>query len=90
MGPARYKDLWTGGTAWDGREVRSALARFAALMRYVNTDHAALSWDGAVQYAIDGKCATTIMGDWAEGYFKAKGLVPGVDFGWAAAPGTQG
>ena len=54
MGPARYKDLWTGGTPWDGVEVRAALARFAALMRYVNTDHAALSWDGAVQYVIDG------------------------------------
>ena len=42
-------------------------------MTYANTDHAAMSWDGAVQYVIDGKCAMTIMGDWAEGYFKAKG-----------------
>jgi glucose/mannose transport system substrate-binding protein len=90
MGPARYKGLWTGETPWDGPEVRSTLARFAVLMRYVNTDHAALSWDAAVQYVIDGKCAMTIMGDWAEGYFKAKGLVPARDFGWSASPGTRG
>ena len=90
MGPQRYKGLWTGDTPWDGPEVKLALIRFTGLMRYVNTDHAALSWDGAVQYVIDGKCAMTIMGDWAEGYFKAKGLTPGRDFGWTASPGTRG
>ncbi len=90
MGPERYRGLWTGETAWDGPEVRLALIRFAGLMRYVNTDHAALSWDAAVQYVIDGKCAMTIMGDWAEGYFKAKGLTPGRDFGWIVSPGTRG
>jgi glucose/mannose transport system substrate-binding protein len=90
MGPEKYRQLWTGEAPWDGPDVKAALARFAVLMRYVNTDHAALSWDGAVQYVIDGKCAMTVMGDWAEGYFKAKGLIPNVDFGWAASPGTQG
>jgi glucose/mannose transport system substrate-binding protein len=90
MGPEKYKGLWTGGTPWDGPEVKSALTRFAGLMRYVNSDHAALSWDGAVQYVIDGKCAMTVMGDWAEGYFKAKGLTPGKDFGWTPSPGTGG
>ena len=74
MGPARYKGLWTGATAWDGGELRTALSRFATLLRYVNTDHATLSWDAAAQYVIDGKCAMTVMGDWAEGYFKAKGV----------------
>jgi glucose/mannose transport system substrate-binding protein len=90
MGPERYRGLWTGDTPWDGPEVRLALIRFGGLMRYVNTDHAALSWDAAVQYVIDGKCAMTIMGDWAEGYFKAKGLTPGKDFGWTVSPGTRG
>ena len=28
----------------------------------------------------------TIMGDWAEGYFKAQGQTPDVDFGWLASP----
>ena len=90
MGPERYKGLWTGDTPWDGPEVQLALIRLAGLMRYVNSDHAALSWDAAVQYVIDGKCAMTIMGDWAEGYFKAKGFTPGRDFGWTPSPGTRG
>jgi glucose/mannose transport system substrate-binding protein len=90
LGPQKYKGLWTGGTRWDSTEIRAALATFARLMRDVNSDHAALSWDGAVQYVIDGKCAMTIMGDWAEGYFKAKGLTPNKEFGWAPSPGTDG
>jgi glucose/mannose transport system substrate-binding protein len=90
MGPERYKDLWKGAAPWAGPELRQALKTFATLFEYVNTDHAALNWDGAVQYVIDGKCAMTIMGDWAEGYFKAKGLTPNREFGWVASPGTGG
>jgi len=90
MGPARYKGLWMATTPWDGPEVRRALKTFATLLGFVNADHAALSWDGAVQYVIDGKCAMTIMGDWAEGYFKAKGLTPNKEFGWVPSPGTEG
>jgi glucose/mannose transport system substrate-binding protein len=90
MGPARYKGLWTGATPWDGGELRTALSRFATLLRYVNTDHATLSWDAAAQYVIDGRCAMTVMGDWAEGYFKAKGFTPDKEFGWVPFPGTKG
>ncbi len=90
MGPDAYKGLWTGATPWSGTGVKSALATFAKLMEFVNTDHAALSWDAAAQYVVDGKCAMTIMGDWAEGYFKAKGLTPNVEFGYAPSPGTSG
>jgi glucose/mannose transport system substrate-binding protein len=90
MGPERYKSLWTDSSTWTGPEVRRALSRFATLLGYANTDHAALSWDNAVQYVIDGKCAMTIMGDWAEGYFKAKGLTPNREFGWVPSPGTEG
>ena len=90
IGPAKYKGLWTGATRWDSPELKAALATFAKLMRYVNSDHASLSWDGAVQYVIDGKCAMNIMGDWAEGYFKARGLTPNKEYGWMPSPGTQG
>jgi len=90
LGPEKYKGLWTGATRWDSPEIRNALATFARLLRYVNSDHAALSWDGAVQYVIDGKCAMTIMGDWAEGYFKARGQTPNKEFGWVPSPGTAG
>jgi glucose/mannose transport system substrate-binding protein len=90
MGPLKHQGLWSGTTSWTGPEVKEALVQFASLMRYANTDHAAMSWDGAVQYVIDGKCAMTIMGDWAEGYFKAKGCTPDREFGWAPSPGTAG
>ncbi len=90
LGSEGYRGLWDGSTPWDSPEARQAISRFIALLDYVNSDHAALSWDGAAQYVADGKAAMTIMGDWVEGYFKAKGLTPGEQFGWAASPGTAG
>ncbi len=90
LGSEGYRGLWDGSTPWDSLEARQAIARFIGLLDYVNSDHAALSWDGAAQYVADGKAAMTIMGDWVEGYFKAKGLAPGEQFGWAASPGTAG
>ncbi|MBN1811652.1 MAG: carbohydrate ABC transporter substrate-binding protein [Anaerolineae bacterium] len=90
MGPEKYRGLWTGKTDWDGAEVKQALETAAELMGYVNADHAALSWDQAAQLVADGDAATTIMGDWAEGYFKSIGLTPDVEFGYAPAPGTAG
>jgi glucose/mannose transport system substrate-binding protein len=90
LGSEGYRGLWDGSTPWDSPGARQAIARFISLLDYVNSDHAALSWDGAAQYVADGKAAMTIMGDWVEGYFKAKGLAPGEQFGWAASPGTAG
>ncbi len=90
MGPEKYKGLWDGSTDWNGPEVKSALTTFAKVMNYVNEDHAALSWDQAAQLVADGDAAMTIMGDWAEGYFKSIKLKPGVDFGWVPSPGTAG
>lgn len=90
MGAEKYKGLWNGETDWNGPEVKLALETFAKMMQYVNSDHAALSWDQAAQYVADGKCAMTIMGDWTEGYFKSKGLTPNKEFGWVPTPGTAG
>ena len=77
LGSEGYRGLWDGSTPWDSPAARQAIARFIGLLDYVNSDHAALSWDGAAQYVADGKAAMTVMGDWVEGYFKAKGLTPG-------------
>ncbi len=90
MGAEKYKGLWTGTTDWNGPEVTQALETMVKMLGYVNTDHAALSWDQAAQYVADGAAAMTIMGDWAEGYFKSKGMTPNVEFGWAPSPGTTG
>jgi len=90
MGPEKYKGLWTGTTDWNGADVKAALENMVKILSYVNTDHAALSWDQAAQLVIDGNAAMTIMGDWAEGYFKSKGLTPNNEFGYVPSPGTSG
>ena len=90
LGPDDYRGLWTGDTAWNGAEVQGALDTFAQMMGYVNEDHAALSWDQAAQLVADGDAAMTIMGDWAEGYFKSIGQTPNQEFGWVPSPGTAG
>ena len=90
LGPDAYAGLWTGATDWGSAEVTTALNNFDRMLNYVNEDYAALSWDQATQLVIDGTAAMNIMGDWAEGYFKAQGWTPGVEFGWAPSPGSAG
>lgn len=90
LGPDGYRGLWDGTTDWNGPEVTAALEDLAWMMEYVNDDHSALSWDQAAQLVVDGDAAMTIMGDWAEGYFKSVGLTPDVEFGYAPSPGTGG
>ncbi len=90
LGPDAYRGLWDGATDWNGSGVTEALEAFADMMDYVNADHAALSWDQASQLVVDGDAAMTIMGDWSEGYFKAAGWTPDVEFGYVPSPGTAG
>ncbi len=90
LGPEGYRGLWTGDTDWSSARVGIALDTFKRMMDYVNEDHAALTWDQAAQLVADGDAAMTIMGDWAEGYFKSIGLEPDVDFGYVPSPETGG
>ncbi|MDD5623069.1 MAG: ABC transporter substrate-binding protein [Actinomycetota bacterium] len=90
LGPADYIGLFDGSVAWDSAKVKDAIQTFVDMLDYVNSDHSALAWDEAAQYVIDGTAAMTIMGDWAEGFFKSKGLTPDVEFGYEPAPGTSG
>jgi len=87
LGADAYKGLWTGETDWSGPEVTKALENFKMMVSYVNSDHSALSWDQANQLVIDGKAAMTIMGDWCDGDYVAKGFT---GYGWAPVPGTKG
>ena len=73
LGAEKYKGLWNGTTSWNDPEVTTALESFKTMMSYANTDHPALSWDGAAEYLIDGKGGMMIMGDWADGWFTSKG-----------------
>ena len=87
LGPDGYKGLWTGATDWNGAGVRKALETFAKMLDYVNSDHAARSWDQANDLIVQGKAAMFIHGDWANGDFMAKKFD---DYGWAPAPGNGG
>ena len=87
LGEAKYNGLWDGTTDWAGADVTAALENFKMMLGYVNSDHAALSWDQANQLVIDGKAAMTIMGDWVDGDYVAKKFT---GYGWASPPGTKG
>jgi glucose/mannose transport system substrate-binding protein len=90
LGADAYTGLWNGDTAWDSEGVTEALTLLERLLEHVGTEHAELTWDEAAQQVADGTAAMTLMGDWAEGYFKSKGRVLGTEIVWAPAPGTSG
>ena len=87
LGPEDYKGLWKGTIPWTDTRVTDALNSFKKMMTYVNTDNAALTWDGAAQYLTSGKAAFLIMGDWTAGWFASSNFT---DYGWTATPGTNG
>ncbi len=90
LGPEGYNGLWNGTTSFNDPGIGRAIVIFEELIKYVNEDHAALTWQDATKMVFDGKAAFNVMGDWAEGYLKTLGWTPGVEFGWMAVPGTQG
>jgi len=90
MGPEDYNALWDGEETFDHEGVREALYLLDEMLEYVNPDHAALDWQGAAELLVEDEAAFTIMGDWAEGYFRAEGWEPVDDYGWTLVPGTEG
>ena len=90
IGPDRYLGLWDGSTQFTDPDVRQAIATYGRLLEYLNKDHAALSWDQAVQKLIQGDCAMYSMGDWVYGELVQANLTDNVDFGWVAHPGSDG
>ena len=87
LGAEGYKGLWTGKTQWTDAKVTDALNTFKKMLGYVNSDHAALTWDQANDQLIAGKAAMTIMGDWVNGDYTQKKFD---GYGWTLAPGTKG
>jgi glucose/mannose transport system substrate-binding protein len=90
LGVDGYNGLWDGSTDWGSPEVATAIENFGQMLSYTNSDASTLSWDQAAQLVADGDAAFTIMGDWAEGFFKSLDLAPMEGFGWAPAPSTAG
>jgi glucose/mannose transport system substrate-binding protein len=96
LGADGYSALWDGSNDWSGADVTASLETYAQVLEHVNEDAASLTWQDASQLVANGHAAFNIMGDWADGYFSGDtaggnlGLEPGVDYGWAPPPGTDG
>ena len=90
LGPDGWRGLFTAKTSFDSPEVRSAVQTYGTLLGAANTDHTALTWDQAVLNVTEGKCAASLMGDWAYGELVNKGKKEGTDFAYLPFPGTKG
>ena len=96
VGADEYTALWNGKSDWASADVTKAIANFAKVMSYANTDYASLTWQDASKLVADGDAAFNVMGDWADGYFEGKvdggnlGLTAGTDFAYMPVPGTKG
>lgn len=88
LGPDAYVGLWDGKTAWSDAKVTEAIQDFAWVLDYLNPDHAALTWDGALDVVIAGKAAFTSMGDWAWGNVVNQKVEDQI--GYVTHPGTDG
>ena len=66
----------------------TAIEEFAWVLDYLNPDHAALTWDGALDVVIAGKAAFTSMGDWAWGNVVNQKVEDQI--GYVTHPGTDG
>jgi glucose/mannose transport system substrate-binding protein len=88
LGPEAYVGLWDGTTPWNDAKVTTAIEDFAWVLDYLNPDHAALTWDGALDVVIAGKAAFTSMGDWAWGNVVNQKVEDQI--GYVTHPGTDG
>jgi glucose/mannose transport system substrate-binding protein len=88
LGPDDFTKVWKGEVGWDDDRVTTAIQNLAKYFDSVNSDHAALTWDGAADEVYAGKAAFTSMGDWLYGDATAKEKQDAI--GWVNHPGTDG
>lgn len=91
LGPDKWQALWDGELSFTDADAVAVWDLFGEILEYTNADAASLSWQQATDLVVNGDAAFNIMGDWAAGYMSTTlGLEPGIGFGWAASPGTDG
>lgn len=91
LGADDYEKLWTGELRFNDPQAMAVWDVFGEVLACSNDDAAGLSWQQATDLVVGGNAAFNIMGDWAAGYMTTTlALEPGVGFGWAASPGTDG
>lgn len=88
MGPAKYRGLFDGSTAWDDEVVTKSLEIMDRILDYANRDYLSTSWgDINDRFVSDDGPAMMVMGDWTHGVLMSKGFK---DYHWTTAPGTAG
>lgn len=91
LGADDYDRLWTGELPFTDPKAVAVWDVFGRVLECTNDDAAGLSWQQATDMVVGGTAAFNVMGDWAAGYMATTlRLEPGVGFGWAASPGTDG
>ena len=89
LGTTAYKGLFSGATKWNSAGVKTAAKDLSDILAYGNSSKT-LDWPDAGDMVVKAKTAGFfIMGDWASSQWESEGLKPGVDYAWAAAPGTS-
>jgi len=73
IGGIKYYQDWANGkvTSATNATLLEILGNFTKYMTYINTNHAALTWDQAVARLMAGTSVFNVMGDWANGEFTA-------------------
>lgn len=85
-----YEDFINGKvTSANNPHLRNSLEKLNAMLDYVNSDHAALTWDGAMGRVAKGEAAMNIMGDAGAGEFIVAEKEYGEDFGAFYLPGAE-
>jgi glucose/mannose transport system substrate-binding protein len=87
-GPAFYSDYLRGRLKADDPRILRTLEAALDLFRFVNADHAKLSWLQAVELVVREQAAMTVMGDWAQIDFNAHGLRYNQDYFEIPFPAT--
>lgn len=90
LGPDKWNALFTNKQSFDSPEVRQALGDYSTILSLANADHSALTWDEAAKNLAAGKCAVSLMGDWAYGEMVNAGFAPEKDFKWVTMPSASG
>lgn len=91
LGADDFDRLWTGELPFTDPKAVAVWDVFGRVLECTNDDAAGLSWQQATDMVVGGTAAFNVMGDWAAGYMATTlRLEPGVGFGWAASPGTDG
>ena len=90
IGEQGWRDMVDDELDWRGDRVKTALRRFATLLRYTDPQAEGLTWDAATKKLAAGGCAFESMNDSAFGELIAAGAQEDEDFGAVAFPGTDG